>query len=565
MTKFFQYSKHTLAVIALCTAFSSCSKLLEAEPEDVLEENDVYNNVFDADAAVMGVYGKFTRLAESNIILNELRADLLSTTNNADEALRQLNEHHVEEGNPYANPRPYYEVIQNCNDVMYHFNQMLAEKKLNNDQYNMRYSDLAALRCWVYLQVGIHFGKVPYVTDPFKTVEDIRNVGLMPRIEFTQLIDELIRTMESLPSMQPYPTGSSVVTTVDGYNTQKFFINKRVLLGELYLWKGEYRKAAAELKQVMETGTGDLYNYRLNGSSKGDNNDLAVGYYRYRELDENMLVNNNAQGWRSIFARGQDNLFNREHIWFLPFSSGFQPENPFINLFSNRGGKYLLKPSQEAMDNWNAQLQKNNLPYDARGKKFSYNDLAGQPVVMKYLYNYLNPDTYMPTDLFVKNGKWFLYRAANLHLDFAEAANRDNKHLLAYTLVNDGLITYPGRITNMGFPYDFDARRSDNPLIIADWSMNAGIRGRAYLYPQTLTGDSTLLIENQIVEESARELAFEGKRWPTLLRIAMRRNDPAFLADKVYAKLQKENNPNASAARTKLMSRENWFLPFRWE
>ena len=49
--------------------------------------------------------------------------------------------------------------------------------------------------------------------------------------------------------------GSSLVITVDGYNTAKFFINKECLLGDLQLWKGNYLEAASHYKNVMETAT----------------------------------------------------------------------------------------------------------------------------------------------------------------------------------------------------------------------------------------------------------------------------------------------------------------------
>ena len=41
-----------------------------------------------------------------------------------------------------------------------------------------------------------------------------------------------------------------------------------------------------------------------------------------------------------------------------------------------------------------------------------------------------------------------------------------------------------------------------------------------------------------IINEDALELAYEGERWPDLLRIAIRRNDPSFIADKIYDKLR---------------------------
>lgn len=545
---------------------SSCKKMLQEDPQDKLTQQNMYQNVFDADAAVIGIYGKLMNLAEPYVVLNELRADLMTTTDNADQYLRELNEHDVSKGNPYVNPRPFYEVILNCNDAMAGFGQMLKNKKLSQEDYDSRYSDIAAVRCWVYLQLAIQYGNIPYVTDPLTSNDDIDNIRLMPKLPFDQVIDQLVRTMESLPTLTPYPAGTSLVTTVDGYTTNKFFINKQMLLGILYLWKGNYHQAAVEFKTVMESGgTGDIYTYRLSGSSVADNNDLSVGYLRYREEDENALVDNNSQGWRSIFARNEDALFDREWIWYLPFDQTFDPTDPFINLFSLYGGSYLVKPSISAMDRWNSQVQKNDFPYDARGKKFTYREFDGKPVILKYLYNFLDETTLMPVNLFQKSGKWFLYRAASLHLYYAEAINRDRHHWLAYALLNEGLTTIPNRITNEGAPYDFDARKSTNPTIVGDWYQNAGVRGRANLYERPVTGDSTLAIEDNIIDEAAMEMAYEGRRWPDLMRIARRRNDPSFLADKIYDMLEKENNPKASEVRAKLMNMENWYLPFDWE
>ena len=78
--------------------------------------------------------------------------------------------------------------------------------------------------------------------------------------------------------------------------------------------------------------------------------------------------------------------------------------------------------------------------------------------------------------------------------------------------------------------------------------------------------DSVTNVENMIMAENALELAYEGHRWNDLLRIAIRRNDPAFIADKVYDKLRKSplSAGAANAARNKLMAGD-WFLPFKFK
>lgn len=566
-------------VMTLVFSLGSCSDYLDVQPEDKLSGDQVYRNVYDADAAVMGIYGKFLALAEKNVILNEMRADLMTTTRNSSPFLKEISEHNVSANNPYASPKDFYVVIQNCNDVLKNFDIMLADKKFTQDQYDERYSDVGAIRSWVYLQLGIHFGSVPYITEPIETLEDVKNISKFPRMPFNQLLDELITFTENLPYKDLYSSGSSMVINVDGYNTAKFFINKKCLLGDLQLWKGNYLEAASHYKYVMETGTRggadtELYNtYRVKFAEVVTHEDLNVGYTRDWERDARSLVNSNTQGWRSIFARDRDLLWQTEWIWSLPFDNNFAPKNPFINLFSNKNGSYLVKPSQSAMDLWNSQTQANDIPYDARGQKFTYNIVNGDPVIMKYLYS---SEAAAVGTVPNTKGQWFLYRAAKLHLRYAEAANRNNQQKVAWSILNFGIRSAytpnpaPTDVTNVQqtfepFPYDFDARMGDYPNYRANWHRGAGVRGRAYLKAAGAIGDDVITTENNIIREDALELAYEGNRWEDLVRIALRRNDPAFLADKVYEKLNKEGNANADAVRSKLLNVNNWYLPFTWE
>lgn len=567
-----------LWVMALVFSLSSCSDYLDVQPEDKLVDEQMYRNIYDADAAVIGVYGKFMALAEKNVILNEMRADLMTTTRNSSPFLKEISEHNVSANNPYANPKDFYVVIQNCNNVLKNFDIMLEKKLFTQEQYDQRYSDIGAIRSWVYLQLGIHYGSVPYITEPIETIEDVKNISKYPKLSFNQLLDQLVLFTENLPYKDLYAAGSSMVINIDGYNTAKFFINKECLLGDLQLWKGNYPEAAAHYKNVMETATKggadtELYNtYRVKFAEVTTHDDLAVGYLRYSEQDATTLINSNTQGWRSIFARDRDLLWNTEWIWSLPFENNFAPKNPFITLFSNKNGDYLVKPSQSAIDLWNSQTQYNNIPYDARGSKFTYNIVNGDPVIMKYLYS---SEAVASTGIANTKGQWFLYRAAKLHLRYAEAANRDNQQKVAFAILNYGIndtftiSPEPTDVTNiqqtkLPFPYDFDARMGDYPFFRGNWHRGAGIRGRAYTKAAGAVGDDMITTENHIIEEDALELAYEGNRWEDLVRVALRRNDPSFLADKVYDKLSKEGNSKADEVRSKLMNVNNWYLPFTW-
>ncbi|MFI1773421.1 RagB/SusD family nutrient uptake outer membrane protein [Thalassobellus citreus] len=572
--------KITLGTLVVFLGLSSCQDYIEVEPQDKLNIDQVYRDVFDADAAIVGLYGKFIGLAEKYVVLNELRADLLSPTINADLTLQELNEHSVSQKNPYANPKDFYELINNCNDILKNFLLMRADNRMDATDFNQRYSDVGALRSWLYLQLGIHYGSVPYITEPIANINDVKDLTTYPRISFDELLDELIAFTEDLPYKDLYATGSSLLINVDGFSTEKFFINKGCLLGDIQLWKGNYLEAASHYKNVMETGTGSgndsevFDTYRVKYAEIASNEDLAVGYLRYREQDATGLVISNTKGWGSIFAREADVLWNTEWVWSIPYSFVFSPKYPFVDLFAN---DYLIKPSQEAISLWDNEKQNNGIPYDARGQKFSYFMDGENPVVKKYLYNYIDPVTNFYTNTISSNktGRWMLYRAAKLHLRFAEAANRDGQHRVADALLNFGLqreYTVSGETdvtnieqTHLPYPYNFDARQGDFPYFRSDWHRNGGIRGRAYVQRAEVVGDSLISIEDNLIKESALELAFEGNRWGDLVRVALRRNDPAFLADKIRDKLIKEGNANAEAVHSRLLNTDNWYLPFTWK
>lgn len=564
-------------VFALC--LNSCQDYLDVEPKTSLVEENAYKTVTDADAAVFGLYGKFVGLADKYVILNEMRADLMTTTTNSSTFLKQLSEHNVSQDNPYISPKPFYEVINNCNDILKNFDIMLAENRFTQDQYNQRYADVGCIRSWVYLQLGIHFGSVPYITEPISTLEEAKNANKYPRIPFSELLDKLILFSESLEYKKPYNAQSTMVTNVDGYSTAKFFINKECLLGDLHLWKGNYTKAASYYKNVMETAstssndTERYESYRISIFVDGNNpnNNYFVRYAQSENASS--LINGNTSGWRSMFSRTRDALWNQEWIWSIPFTDKLSWNNPFIKFFSKSKGDYLAKPSQSSIDLWNSNKQA-AFPYDARGSKLTYLMEGNDPVIMKYQYksdaNLTGP---------ANNGDWFLYRTVKLHLRYAEAANRDNKHRIASAILNNGFqVEYnrgnvsntSGNVTNImqtkePYPYDFDARQGDFPRFRADWHRNGGIRRRANLPAAPVVGDSLISIENNLINEAALDLAYEGNRWEDLVRVALHRNQPEFLADKIFDKLSKDGNPNAAAVRTKLLNVNNWYLPFNWE
>lgn len=67
-----------------------------------------------------------------------------------------------------------------------------------------------------------------------------------------------------------------------------------------------------------------------------------------------------------------------------------------------------------------------------------------------------------------------------------------------------------------------------------------------------------------LVDEGALELAFEGQRFYDLMRVALRRNDPAYLAEKIYARRGEDRRwEMRSLIKAQLVDKHSWYLSWR--
>jgi hypothetical protein len=572
-------------VVPVLLAAGFTSACLDALDENEVEADKHYNNFNDADNAILGIYGKLMGLAERVIVLNELRADLMTITPNATVDQTAISNHTASADNQYCDVAPFYEVILNCNDALAAFDRMKAENKLSSSDYTYRYSDVATVRCWVYLQLAIHFGSVPYITDPLQTVADVQDASKFPLKSLDDMIATLISCMEALPTTalsDESPLWN--VSDADGYDMRLLFLNKKAMLGDLYLWADRYEDAARQYYDLIDEAEKKLYSgsekyaYKVGGWVWDASNEpeFQICYARYKSLDIASFRNK----WKEMFARASSNAeLRREMITMWSYNARFAPQYPFIGLFANTGqGKYQLKPTDWAVDSlWEVQVQRdNNFVFDGRGRESSFDWVNGQPVVIKYLYDYYPQTTdenrtihleynNLQNEL-VQQGKWFVYRAGLLHLRYAEAVNRaakPNGHGyysdLARCLLNNGVrefydwnmddgsskrndkegVQYSGYkpladsifSEPYSYPFYLDGRQNDNPYVYlrSPWRDNYGIRRRAWVQnvivpslPATI--DTVRWLEEAIIREAALECGFEGHRWGDLLRVARRKN-----------------------------------------
>lgn len=292
---------------------------------------------------------------------------------------------------------------------------------------------------------------------------------------------------------------------VDENDVFRYVVDHYVLLGELYLEKRNYSEASKWLK------------FACDGIARGLNFMVTADFVEDGWWN---LFLNSAQAEKDIFTavpysfeHGQKNMLEQWMNW----SYEVKPTDKLANLYA----------TQVRSDNSIGDIYRGvGITYDSI---FSVTDNTFQGLyIKKYNLEYNLP---FSSDI-------ILYRAADITLLLAEAQNCMGNHSNALALLNDGF------------------KANSRPDDYKRWRKNEGVRGRVDL--KARTGADEITIENLIIEERAMELAFEGKRWFDLVRVAERRNNPAYVADAIASKFE---GAEAEAMRSKLMDPTKWYLP----
>ena len=141
---------YTMAFL-LCgvLSFSSCEDMLNVESDRVEYEFDDWT-FNDSVYSVLGILKSVQKVGDRQVLLNELRADLVSP--NYEKAvvdIQQLCEHiYKPETNKYLDVKDYYAIINNCNIYLARVDTALEK---NNIKLMMNeYVAVKSIRAWHY-------------------------------------------------------------------------------------------------------------------------------------------------------------------------------------------------------------------------------------------------------------------------------------------------------------------------------------------------------------------------------------------------------------------------------
>ena len=580
--------KDKFLVLLLLLSFMSCGKMLEMDSEMVKFEGDnTLDTPEDTLNSVMGIIRQMQVVADRTVLLGEIRADLMQVNDKATTDIKALAVVPMtDEANIYNQINDYYAIINNCN--YYLANVDPEAQRLSKFIFKREYIAVKVYRAWTYLQLAKIYGKVPLVLNPLLSMEEAQQAMNMNPTDLQGICDYFISDLSQYVGSKDdeemeFPQYGSVY----GIDSRKLFIPLRVILGEMCLWTGRYTEAARYLHDYLTKTSRPITIgiSKVQWNVKNEEEFYTSAPYDNRaglattenDANENIFVipmeTTEFNGIKSLLGTVYNSVeYNKYYAQVSPSQAmkRISREEDYLWLFSRTS---TIKDSIRApKDNLRSALMAGDLRlwgnYGTRKvNRDETSDYSEEIQTIKKLANNFIP----------------IYRKQYVYLLYAEALNRAGFPHSAFAVLKYGLCNEENEkripadeLEKAGDLIDFPNsayRITDKTIDDQKYPKNTmGIHARGcgnaecdklYCIEKTVTSptDTIEMVEDLIVNEMALETAFEGLRYYTLMRIAMRRGNNSYLAEPISRRDDPDGTKKDMELYEKLMNRDNWYLP----
>ena len=507
ITKIKKYIVSGLVGCGVVAFLTGCTDFLTIYPNDRIVGNEFWKKKSDVEQMVDGCYHSMIEynIQERAIIWGAFRSDeLVQYSSNNDNTLNNITAVNLLPTNKYNSWGAFYKVINNCNIVLNHAEEVLDEDpEFTKGDYEVVRAQMLALRSLCYFYLVRAFRDVPYTTHSYEVDSEVE---LLPQSTPAEVLQYCLNDLEDAQRniMRSGAYGKNDWRN-KGYMTRDAVYS---LMADIYLWRAAMTHSTADYQQAIafcDTVINAKHRYyeqnKIATTLKDDEDDI----YHLIDGDEAMYEIFGSSGnssesileWQYI---NQDNVNTALENYY--YRSGESSNSSILmasELFNTidksadtqRKKFYLTKNDYRF---WNNVYESNNEDMqqmsirkmcDLTRESFNSSSTKGSKKNLdSRAYNQFGQN-------------WVVYRLTDVMLMKAEA--------LVETAAND----------------------SDAVVLKQAFDLVQAVNKRSMMRnsADTLKFDTYKTKDNMellVMNERERELCFEGKRWFDLLRYTYR-------------------------------------------
>lgn len=558
--------KYILGALLVAGGLSSCADMLQTDSDIVMYEKDnTLSHPTDSVYSVLGIISKMQVIADRTVLLGEIRGDLTTITDAASADLKRLSALDFSVENKYNSVSDYYAVINHCNYFIHHVDTTLERRGYK--VFEAQYAAVKAFRAWTYLELAKAYGNVPLVLEPLMTELKAQEAMNGPRASLQEICEYFIADLTPYAYKEVPRFGA-----IDGFNSTEFFIPVRTLLGDLCLWANRYEEAARWYHDFLTDRDDPITPFSGRITWNNPTEFVSPGGAIFSTTDIRSFIPMETRAFDGVMT-DLENIFcstdeNYNYYQVTPASGIYRLSAEQIycmeykrdtgtdTIYVPRTG--FLKPSLVG----DLRLY-SNFSQRSSGVQNEYSEYSSET------------QTVVKPQLFALNGMIPTSRNTMTYLRYAEALNRAGYPqsaflILKHGICRDNIVEYVDSIerSQAAALIEFDANIFPKDRAMGIHSRGSGDSHINEYYTLPMPTDSLAtrqdtidyqipLVEDMIIDEMALEGAFEGYRYYDLMRVALRRNDVAYLAEPISMR----NGEQDAAIRAKLNDMSNWYLP----
>lgn len=515
-------------------------------PDDKTVEEDWWQKKEQVENMVNGAYNT---MASSNVQLRLIvwssRSDELTVnTSLSNSSLNQINSANIQTTNTYANWGDLYSVINCCNLVIDKSAEVMdIDPSYLEGDHNNNVAQMKALRALCYLYLIRTFRDVPLVLKPFKQSSQELNV---PQVAPGVVLDQIIADLEEVKN---HTLSTSNIYT----QWQKMGKITRngvyAILADAYLWRASILGNESDYDKCIEC-CDYIRNQRSNapGGNSG---------FRPQTTDDDGWNLNRASNYYNVF-NGKDD----ESLFELCYNNNVGLCNAYYKYKNSSSAQPYFYTTvafgKAEKDQSSSVFCEDDAAYDVRGYEsvYGFNEDNEEAIgIRKYvaingLSGELKAEHSSQRDYSPYQNNWVVYRASDVMLMKAEAmtqkaaliikaADAEYEKLANANTLNDSL-AIAQNLEQVNIKAAALTQTACRQVQIVHTralteEKECSVDSTAYSFTTTDQDDASAYVKRQVsgyntiatnvttletlvLNERARELCFEGKRWFDLLR-----------------------------------------------